>query len=185
MIRNFGGVSRSCGGARTGALAVLGALAAIAVPSGARAAQVLASQTNFFTGATSQTVAFDVASGGTVDVHLTDLGWPDPLQSLSFFASTATAVLPSDLIAPNTYEFSLTGAGAFYAHIAGVAGAARIVGLPNFGLYGVDVSFTPLATVPLPAGFSLLASGLVGLLAWRWLRRRSAAASGPQLTPAL
>jgi hypothetical protein len=183
MSRNFG----IGGGARAGAgaLASLVLLSAAAVCGDARAETLLASQTNFFSGSTSQTLSFDVDRGGVVDVQLTDLGWPDPLQSLSFFASSGTSILSSEQTAANTYEFSMTGPGAFYAHIAGVAGNAHITGLPNFGLYGVEVNFTPFAApVPLPAGLSLLATGLVGLLGFAWLRRRSLASDPTIPSPA-
>jgi len=180
-MTRISGASASDGTRRAGAgvrslLLVLGAVAAC---GSARAEEMLASRTTFFSGATSQTIGFEVSGPGVVDVQVVDLGWPDPLQSLSFFASTDTSLLTSDKTGPNTYQFSVMGPGDFYAHIAGVAGASRIAGLPNYGLFGAEVNFTPaLVPAPLPAGFSLLATGLVGLVLCGWLRRRSLPSGG-------
>jgi hypothetical protein len=74
---------------------------------------------------------------------------------------------------PLSYEFSVTGAGAYYAHITGVAGTAGN-GLPNFGLFGMQATFTPAVTgVPLPPSVWLLGAGLLGLMGLGKLVRKS------------
>jgi hypothetical protein len=151
-----------------------------AISPAARADEIMALQTEFFSGTMSQTLALDAPGAGTVNVTLNDLNWPAK-ASLSFFASTDSSVLTStsDPTNPNSYQFALTGAGAFYAHISGVAGASSIQGLPNFGLFGVAITFAPAASpVPLPASVWLLATGLAGLLGAGLVRRRAVAPGG-------
>jgi hypothetical protein len=139
----------------------------------ARADEVLLAQTTFFSGSESQTVSIDVPSAGVLEVTLTDLAWPDRLASLSFSLSQGAGLLTPAPGSPML--FTITGAEALFGHITAVGGSLGIPGLPDFGLYSLDVSFTPAQAVPLPASVELLAAGLLGLLAAALAGHRRAA----------
>jgi hypothetical protein len=168
----------------TACMALL-ALSTFAFTQVARADQMLAAQTVFFNGSESETVSLNAPSAGTINVTLVDLAWPDALSSLSFFASTDSTTLGTTQPDPLSYQFSVTGAGAYYAHITGVAGIAGS-GLPNFGLFGMQAMFTPNITgVPLPPSAWLLGTGLLGLMGLGKLVRKSALSlAGSAGTPA-
>jgi hypothetical protein len=170
LKRRLDGVSSST--RRATACLVL-ALSTVAFTHAARADEMLASQSVFFKGTESETVSLNAPSAGTITVTLVDLGWPDPMSSLSLFASTETTSLSTTQTNPLNYQFSVTGAGAYYAHIIGVAGTAGS-GLPNFGLFGMQATFSPsISGVPLPPSVWLLGTGLLGLMGLGKLLRKS------------
>jgi hypothetical protein len=146
---------------------------------------MLASQSIFFKGTESETVSLNAPSAGTISVTLVDLAWPDALSSLTFSASTETTALTTTQTNPLNYQFSVTGAGAYYAHITGVAGTAG-GGLPNFGLFGMQANFTPtISGVPLPPSVWLLGTGLLGLMGLgKLVRKSSLSLAGFARTPA-
>ena len=160
------------------ALAILSG--AFALWPQARAEQILASQTVLVAGTAAETFALNAPSAGTVDVTITDLGWPTAMKSLSFSASTATSVLETTLLSgSNSYELSVTGPLALYAHISGEAASLGIPGLPSYGLFSFQAMFTPLVSeVPLPSGAWLMASGLFAMMGIGLLARRFTAARG-------
>ena len=144
-------------------------------------------QSTFFTAQDSDTLTFDTTGAGTVNVALEDLAWPVKLDSLSFSASSESKLYQSWTASnAGTFDtsFSLTGAGAFYAHLSAQAGSLGIAGLPDFGAYAMQVTFTPaVAPTPLPASFWFLATGLLGLGIWRSRTGRSAALLPGSMTP--
>jgi hypothetical protein len=172
---------------RSTTLAVL--LAAAAFAPAAHADEILLTQASpyqhstFFTGSDADTLTFDTTGAGTVNVALEDLGWPVKLDSLSFSASSESKILQSGSGNIDT-SFAVTGAGAFYTHLAAQAGSLGIAGLPDFGLYAMQITFTPaIAPAPLPASFWFLATGLLGLGIARLRTSRSAALLPGSLAP--
>lgn len=110
-------------------------------------------RTEMITGTDSIVLPFVISggSGGSVTVTLSDLGFPGPLSSLSFAATTSTSLL-AQLSAPGSMTFGITGPGTYFATVYGIAD-------PSFGsgLYSLNLSYAP---VPLPAAAWLFASGL-------------------------
>lgn len=126
--------------------------------SAAHAETVLA-KTGLISGSQSFVFAMDAPTAGTFNVQLQNLAWPDRLSTLSFAASTATAVvnrfdLGNSLISESTFKVS--HGGSYYALVSGTAQGAL-----DMGLYSLKVNFTP---VPLPAAAWLLLSGLAGFV---------------------
>jgi hypothetical protein len=111
-------------------------------------------RTEMITGTDSITLPFVIPVGmvgGSVSVSLADLGWPGPMSSLSFSATTSTSLL-AQLAAPGGLTFAVQGAGQYFATVYGVADPAF-----GSGLYSLNLSYAP---VPLPAASWLLLSGL-------------------------
>lgn len=154
------------------------ALVAVVLMPAAHADQILTQETILFSGTESQTISLGDPGAGIVNVTLTDLAWPTKAASLSFSVSTDSSVLQPLTSSPDT--FSVTGATALYAHIAGVAQSLGVPGLPSFGLFSLQIDFTPAAAVPLPGSLWLLLSALAGLLGLPLLRG-SAGRVMPQL----
>lgn len=108
---------------------------------------------------TSLTVNALAATGrGQVSVRLTDIGWPEALQSLS--------LLVTDL---NGLWQKVDGADSLLVNVNGpanlfVAVFAQSQDKYQPGLYNLQASFSP---VPLPAAAWLLLSGIGGLAAFR------------------
>ena len=156
-----------------GALLVLFTLVASVLVQPARADQILTQETVLFSGTDAQTVSLGDPGAGTITIVLTDLAWPTKLASLSFSLSSESTVLMPVTAGSNT--FSVTGAGALYAHISGVAESLGIPGLPSFGLFSLQIDFSPPAPpVPLPESLWLLLSALGGLLGIQVLRGSTA-----------
>jgi hypothetical protein len=114
---------------------------------------------------TSLTVnALEAASRGTLSVRLTDIKWPDPLQSLSLLVTDLNGMwqkweLPSGGTGSGELIFNLSGPANLF-----VAVFAQSTGKYEPGLYNLQANFSP---VPLPAAAWLLLSGLGGLAAFR------------------
>ena len=160
---------------RSGQRAALALLMLGLVPA-ARADQVLTEETILFSGSESQTLSLGDPGAGTVTVVLTDLAWPTKLASLSFSMGTASNLLQPVGSGSNTY--SITGVEALYVHIIGAANSLSIPGLPSFGLFSLQVDFTPAAPpVPLPASVWLLAWALAGLVGVHLLRSKAGRAA--------
>jgi hypothetical protein len=140
------------------------------IPS-AHAETVVLEQSGLISGSQSFVFEMQAPGAGTLNVELKNLGWPERLSSVSFAASNATSLLKT-LADAGTTSFSVSGPGAYYAHVAGVAQGAL-----NVGLYALRVTFSAGGgpggpPVPLPAALWLFASGL-GALALPFRRRKS------------
>jgi len=119
-------------------------------------------------GANSEVYNFDAPAAGTLNVQLTDLGWPSRLSSLSSTIYSSTTGLGS-LSAAGDLSIQLTGPLDLSAFVS-----AQAQGALDMGLYSLDVTFTPTASpVPLPSAGLLLTGGmgLLATLGWRWRRR--------------
>jgi hypothetical protein len=162
-------------------LASAAALAICAALAGqARADTVLVAESGLIIGSQASDLSFIAPAAGTIDVRLTDLTWPSPLSSLVFSATSADSVLES-IKGPGEVSFSVSSAGAYYAHLIGRAG-----GILGLGAYSLCMTFQPLASaVPLPAGLWLLLSGLaIGAVVLRSRRGRDASSGPPPALPA-
>jgi hypothetical protein len=134
--------------------AALTALGCGLAPS-AHAESVVFEQSGLISGSQSFVFNFNAPSAGTMTAKLTNLAWPERLSSLSFAASTATSVLTT-LSDAGSIQFSVSGPGAYYAHVAGVAQGALDV-----GLYSLRITFdSGVSPVPLPAALPLLLAAL-------------------------
>jgi hypothetical protein len=111
---------------------------------------------------TSLTVSALAATGrGSLNVRLTDIEWPQSLQSVSVLVTDLNDFWhqidgPTD---PNGLIFDLNGAANLF-----VAVFARSQDKYSPGVYHLQASFSP---VPLPAAAWLLLSGLGGLAVFR------------------
>jgi hypothetical protein len=127
---------------------------------------VLINETTLVSGTNSSVEAFTVPTAGTITVQLSNIAWPQALDSLSFVASSASNVL-SAWQGAGTESFNVA-AGTYYAHVTGTAG-----GLLDLGLYSLTVSFrSAVAPVPLPSSQALLLWALVMSLGLGWLQGR-------------
>jgi hypothetical protein len=115
-------------------------------------------------GSLASATAFNVPGAGTVTVTLTDLDWPAKLQSLTFAATTPTAVVASLASAGQT-SFGVGSAGVYDAVVNAVASPQSFL---NMGWYSLTIDFA--AAVPLPPTALLMLSGL-GCLAGVMLGR--------------
>jgi hypothetical protein len=154
--------------------AAVAALGCVMAPR-AHAESVVLERSGLISGSESFVYQFDAPGAGTMTAKLTNLAWPERLSSLSFAASTATSVLTM-LADAGSIQFSVSGPGAYYAHIAGTAGGALDV-----GLYSLRITFdSGISPVPLPGALPLLLAALAsgaGLL-----RRRDTLASQSSAT---
>jgi len=115
----------------------------------------------------ARTYAFDISAPGSFVATLSDLGFPEPLE----FASLAVAPLGGSFalgseLSPGSFVFTAPGPGSYVALVAAKPGA-----LTGFGFYSVNIA--PLAAVPEPQVWTLMAFGL-SLAAWLRLRHRRA-----------
>ena len=150
--------------------ALLGAVAALACilhSPASLADTVLINETTLVTGTDSNVEAFTIPTAGTVTVQLSNIAWPQALDSLSFVASSASSVLMA-WNGSGTETFNVTAPGTYYAHVTGTAG-----GLLDLGLYSLTVSFrSAVAPVPLPSPSTLLLAALVMSLGLGWAHQR-------------
>jgi hypothetical protein len=111
---------------------------------------------------------FNAPGAGTLDVSLTDLDWPNSLQTLSVSVTNALNVMdvlnaenPASSTQSATFQVN---AGPYTAHLL-----FDTEGGFDLGAYSLTVAFQPLgAPVPLPMSGWLLLSGLA---AGEFLRR--------------
>lgn len=111
---------------------------------------------------TSLSVSSLAATGpGYVTVRLTDIDWPQALQSVSLLVTDLNNIWHKvdGETDPNGLMFNVSGAATLF-----VAVFARSQDKYSPGLYHLQASFAP---VPLPAAAWLLLSGLGGLAAFR------------------
>ncbi len=100
---------------------------------------------------------FSVPAAGTVTVTLTDLNWPTKLASLTFAATTPTAVL-AGLASAGRTSFTVGSSGVYDAVVDAVASPQSFLDL---GWYSLTIDFT--AAVPLPPTVLLMLSGIACL----------------------
>lgn len=145
-------------------------------------------QSIFFETRESTILNLDTTGAGTVTVNVVDYQWPVALQSLSFSAASQTQVLfdqtqsnpASNPQKDFTMSFNVGSAGAFFAQISAIAGAAQLAAFPSIGAFTLDVTFTQqVSAVPLPPAVWLLATGLLGIAGLGVLRRRGLLVSRP------
>jgi hypothetical protein len=98
-------------------------------------------------------------SAGTLTMSVTDLLWPQALQSLSFSINSNQGVLQK-LTGVGSLSYLVTGPMTLFAGVY-----AQPNGGNGVGLYHVNVTFVAAAAppVPLPAAGWLLLSGIAGL----------------------
>lgn len=152
------------GGVRGAAAALL--LAAVGACSGAARAEQLLAVSPLVHGSLASATPFEVPAAGTVTVILTDLNWPQKLASLSFAATTPTAVL-AGLAGPGVTSFTTSSAGVYDAVVDAVASPQSFL---NLGWYSLRIDFA--AAVPLPPTAWLILSG-IACLALAGLRTRA------------
>jgi hypothetical protein len=88
---------------RGGLLVLMGALACWSMGSNqARASQVVYDGVGFMQGSQTLTDSFSVASSGTLTVSLANIGWPQPLSSLSLLLTSASGAVLGQESVPGT-----------------------------------------------------------------------------------
>src|SRR5260370_14156349 len=145
--------SRMSRGAALASVAVLG----LSQAPHALADTMLLSDTTLVQGTSAATFSFAAPSAGTVTATVSNLPWPNSLQTLDFQATSATDTLSSwsALAGANqtgTQSFSV-GPGTYFAHIMAVA-----QGSLDLGLYSLNLTFSP-NVVPLPTSDWMLLTG--------------------------
>jgi hypothetical protein len=149
-------------------IALLGAIClAVAAPATVTA-ETLLSVSTMVAGTNAEVYSFDAPSAGTLNVQLTDLGWPSRLASLNSTIYSSSTALGS-LSAAGDLSIQLSGPIDLSAFVS-----AQAQGALDLGLYSLDVTFSPSASpVPLPPAGLLLTGGmgLLATLGWRWRRR--------------
>lgn len=105
--------------------------------------------------------ALSAGSSGQLSVRLNDIGWPQPLQSLSLLVTDLNGMWEKidGSAAANGLIFNLSGPANLFVAVFAQSQDKYIP-----GLYNLQASFSP---VPLPAAAWLLLSGLGGLAAFR------------------
>lgn len=125
-------------------------------------------------------------SGGELTITLTPVAFGAPLSALSFELVDGHGTLLAQMSGNGGSSLAdalSVGAGTYYALSFGKTGGAA--GAGSIGFYGLTVSYTPVATVPLPGSAVLLASALAALgLAGRLGRPADAAGRARSFTPA-
>ena len=126
----------------------------------AHADAMLVSDTGEIRGTTTNTVSysFNVSGPGSVSVSLVDVGFNSALSNLSLTLAGSKPL--GQLTGAGAETFDISGAGTYFAYVTGQATSPSSGLHLNLGLYSLNISFSPLAAVPLPPGFALMASAL-------------------------
>ena len=144
-------------------VAAVGLLALWSMGSHRADAEVLYDGVGFLQGTQSFTDSFSVSSPGTLTVTLGNVGWPQPLSSLSLLVSSASGAVGPEMSA-GTSTFNVSSGNVFAQWFGTAQGSL------DAGVYSLEIQFQPNAgsTVPLPTSIALLLSGIALLL---WQRR--------------
>jgi hypothetical protein len=134
------------------ALAVL----AIAVGASARADTIVNRNVMVGTPSVPMIETLSLTSAGALTVTVTDLLWPQALQSLSFAITNNQGVLES-MSGAGQLTYNATGPMTLFANVFAVSNS-----LAGSGGYHINVSFSP-SVVPLPGALWLLLSGIFGM----------------------
>ena len=105
--------------------------------------------------------ALNTDSAGQLTVRLSDIGWPDPLQSLSLMVTDLDGMWQKidGSTSPDGLIFNLSGPANLFLAVFAQSDSKYVP-----GIYNLQANFSP---VPLPAAAWLLLSGLGGLAAFR------------------
>lgn len=105
--------------------------------------------------------ALSAASAGQVSIRLTDIGWPEALQSISLLVTDLNGLWTKidGGTGANGLVFDLNGPAKLFVAVFAQSESKYVP-----GLYNLQAQFAP---VPLPAAVWLLLSGLGGLAAFR------------------
>jgi hypothetical protein len=154
-------------------LCVILAVAGLFGATQSRADMILLSQTTLVAGTESTVASFTIPGPGSLTVTLSNIAWPQSLESLSFMLSSSDQVMAAWSTENSTSESYNVTPGTYFAHVTGSA-----AGSLDLGLYSITITFQPAGVVPLPASGTLLLCGLLAMALWAWSRqRRSQAAS--------
>ena len=141
-------------------------------PAAAGAGEVILDSSGFISGSQSLVDSFSLPTAGTLTVTLSDIQWPDAIQGLNGFVSSANQVLVPDF-GPGTESVSV-GPGTVWVHWSGTGAGPLAI-----GAYGMEIQFQPaVVPVPLPGTLGLLGSGLLLATLLSRPRRRARSARG-------
>jgi hypothetical protein len=127
----------------------------------AQADTVLYDSASVVAGQEAFTQSFEVTAPGRIYFSVSNIPWLDVVADLTSFLSTTTGVVGTTMYSAGTESVNV-GPGMYYAHWFGDA-----QGTYNEGVLGVKIQFQPLTTVPLPASWMLMISGLGVLFGWQ------------------
>lgn len=123
-------------------------------------------QVEYFNGSYSSIMGFTVVTGGTYELTLTDLSFPDPLKDLGAAVSTSKDKL-GQVFGSGSFLFDAEPGISYYLS---VFADTKYCDLGMFGLNLHTYSGTPSA-VPVPGALWLFGSGLLGVAGF--VRRKS------------
>jgi hypothetical protein len=126
----------------------------------AHAEEIMVAQTTLVIGTDSSVATITVPSAGSLTVELSNLPWPQSLESLSFMLSSSNQVISAWSTDSTTVESYNVSPGTYFAHLTGTA-----AGPLDLGLYSLTVGFQAGGVVPLPASGALMLSGLLAAVA--------------------
>jgi hypothetical protein len=103
-------------------------------------------------------------TAGSLSLTVTDMNFPESLGALSFAVTDANTLLKS-MDGPGVMTLDVAGPVTLYADVFATAQGAA-----NVGLFNLQIAFTSVAPVPLPASGLLLAMILAPMLLFGWHR---------------
>jgi len=140
-------------------LTAAAALALGSLLAAAAHADTMLAESGVIVGTQALQFSFLAPAAGTINMQLTDLAWPVQFSSLDLSATSTNTVLQS-MAGPGDLSFGISSGGTYYAHLMATA-----QGSLDVGAYSLNISYTPLGVVPLPASAWMLLGGLAMLAA--------------------